>query len=156
MSTISFFRTIENKHDMYRGKDCMKKFCEFLRECVMKIINFKKKKMKLLIKEQQGSYKNSKIYYICKKKFKNKYLKDKKYCKVRDHCHFTGEYRGAAYRICNLKYSAPRKIPIVFHNRSNYGYHFFIKVLAEEFEKQFTLLGENADIYITFAVLVEK
>ena len=36
--------TIENKHDVYRGKDCMKKFCEFLREEVMKIINFKKKK----------------------------------------------------------------------------------------------------------------
>ena len=83
-------------------------------------------------------------------------MKDKKYCKVRDHCHFTGEYRGTAYRICNLKYNAPRKIPMVFHNWSNYGYHFFIKMLAEEFEKQFTLLGENADIYITFAVLVEK
>ena len=36
----------------------------------MKIINFKKKKMKLLIKEQQGSYKNSEIYYICKKNSK--------------------------------------------------------------------------------------
>ena len=127
MSTISFFRTIENKHDMYRGKDCMKKFCEFLRECVMKIINFKKKKMKLLTKEQQGSYKNSKIYYICKKKFKNKYLKDKKYCKVRDHCHYTTEYRGAAHSIHNFKYSIPKNIPIVFHNGSNYDYHFIIK-----------------------------
>ena len=43
MSTISSFRSIE-KHDVYRGKDCMKRFCEFLREHVMKIINFKKKK----------------------------------------------------------------------------------------------------------------
>ena len=39
MSTISFFRSIENKHDVYRGKDCMKKFCELLREHAMKIIN---------------------------------------------------------------------------------------------------------------------
>ena len=38
--TISSFRRIENKHDVYRGKDCMKKFCEFLREHPMKIINF--------------------------------------------------------------------------------------------------------------------
>ena len=30
MSTISSCKTIENKHDVYRGKDCMKKFCEFL------------------------------------------------------------------------------------------------------------------------------
>ena len=32
MSTISSFRSIENKHGVYRGKDCMKKFCDFLRE----------------------------------------------------------------------------------------------------------------------------
>ena len=51
MSTITAFRSIENKHDVYRGKDCMKYFCEFLREHAMKIISFKKKKMKLLTKE---------------------------------------------------------------------------------------------------------
>ena len=43
MSTISSFKNIENRHDVYRGKDCMKKFCESLREHAMKIINFKKK-----------------------------------------------------------------------------------------------------------------
>ena len=53
----------------------MKKFCKFLREHVMKIINFKKKKMEILIKEQQESYKNAKICYICKEKFENEYLK---------------------------------------------------------------------------------
>ena len=44
MSTISSSRTIENMHDVYRGKDCMKKFCESLREHAKKIINFKRKK----------------------------------------------------------------------------------------------------------------
>ena len=44
MSTISSFKNIENKYDAYRGKDFMKKFCEFSREQAMKIINFKKKK----------------------------------------------------------------------------------------------------------------
>ena len=44
MSRILSFRAIENKHDVCRGKDCMKKFFEFLRERAMKIINFKKKK----------------------------------------------------------------------------------------------------------------
>ena len=52
MSTISSFRSIENKHDVYRDKNCTEKFCEYLRENAMKIINFKKKKMKLLTKEQ--------------------------------------------------------------------------------------------------------
>ena len=45
MSIISSFRSIENKHNVYGGNDCMKKFCEFLREHAMKIINFKKNKV---------------------------------------------------------------------------------------------------------------
>ena len=53
--------------------------------------------------------------------------------KVRDHCHYTGEYRGATQSICNLKYSVPKKIRIIFHNGHNYDYHFIIKGLAEEF-----------------------
>ena len=48
MSTISSFKSMENKHDVYRGKNCMKTFCESLRENAMKITNFKKKKMKFL------------------------------------------------------------------------------------------------------------
>ena len=48
-------------HDVYRGKYCMKRFCESLREHAMKIINFKKKKMRLSIKKQQESYENAKI-----------------------------------------------------------------------------------------------
>ena len=51
--------------------------------------------MKLLTKEQQESYENGKICYICGEKFENKYLKDKKYRKVRDCCYYTGKYRGA-------------------------------------------------------------
>ena len=61
----------------------MKSFCESLREHAMKIINFKKKKIKLLTKEQRESYENAKFCYICKEKLEYKYLKDKKYCKVR-------------------------------------------------------------------------
>ena len=40
MSTLSLFKSIENKHDVYGGKDCMKKCCESLKEHPMKIINF--------------------------------------------------------------------------------------------------------------------
>ena len=49
-----------------------------------------------------------------------------------------------------------KKIPIVFHNGSNYDYHFIIKELAQEFQKQFTCLGENTEKYITFTVPIEK
>ena len=45
MSTRSSFESIENKHDVRRGKDCMKKFCKSLREYTIQIINFKEKRM---------------------------------------------------------------------------------------------------------------
>ena len=61
MSTISSCRSIENKHGIYRGKDCMKKLCESLREDAMKIFNFKKEKLKLVTKEQQESHENAKF-----------------------------------------------------------------------------------------------
>ena len=56
MTTISSFRSIENKHDVYRGKDCMKKFCESLREYAMKIINFKKKKNEVINKKNSRNH----------------------------------------------------------------------------------------------------
>ena len=128
----------------------MRKFCGSLREHAVKIINFKKKKMKLLVKQQQETYENANICYICKENLENKYLKDKKkYCKVRDHCHYTGQDKGAAHSICNLKYSVPKKIPIDFHNESIYDYHSIIKKLAKLFKKEFTCLGENTEKYIT-------
>ena len=61
----------------------------------------------------------------------------KKYFKVKDHCHYTEKYRGAAHNICNLRYKIPTEIPVVFHNSSAYDYHFIIKELAEEFEGEF-------------------
>ena len=77
----------------------MKKFCESVTDYAMEIINFnKKKKWRSLTNELQKSYENAKIYYVCKEKFE-----DENYCTVRDHCYFTGEYRGAAHSICNLK-----------------------------------------------------
>ena len=50
----------------------------------------------------------------------------------------------------------PKRIPTVFHNGSNYDYRFIIKELAEEFNKQFTCLGDNTEKYITFTVPIEK
>ena len=55
----------------------MKKYCKSLREYAMQIISFKRKKMKLLTNECQGSYENTKICYVCKETFEDKYIKDK-------------------------------------------------------------------------------
>ena len=84
MSIISLFGSIENKYDTYRVKDCMKKFCGYWREHTMNIIDLKNE---VLTKEQQESFKKTKIYYICREEFEKKYVKDKKFCKVRDHYH---------------------------------------------------------------------
>ena len=119
MSTISSFKIIENRHDAYRSKNSMKTFCESLIEHAMKIMNFKKKKMNLLTKEQQELYENAKTCSICKEKFENKYLKDKKYSKVRDHCDCAREYKSVVNSIYNLKYSVSKKPPVVFPNGSS-------------------------------------
>ena len=110
----SFDKT-KNKLDYYKGKDCMKKFCKDLREHATKIINYEKKRTIQLTTEEKIHYNEQEICYICKKEFDKS---DKKHYKVRDHCHYTGKYRGAAHNICNLRYKIPKEIPVVFHNGS--------------------------------------
>ena len=82
ISTISSFTSIENKHNVYRGNNCMKTFFIFLKEHAMNINNFRKRKIKLLTKEQQESYENTKICYTSMDKFENKYLRDKNIVKL--------------------------------------------------------------------------
>ena len=134
------FDKSKNKLNYYRGDDCMKKFCKELRKHATKIINYEKKKMIPLTTKEKIYHNKQKICYICKKEFNNN---DKKNYKVRDHCHYTGKYRGPTHNICNLRYKVPKEIPIVFHNGSTYDYHFIIKELVKEFEGNFECLGEN-------------
>ena len=107
-----------------------------------------------LAQEEQYKHDTRTFCFLCKKTFfedvKNNYIK------VRDHCHYTGKYRGAAHKICNLMYNTPRKMPVVFHNGSSYDYHFIIKGLAEEYDGDFECLGENKEKYITFSVPIKK
>ena len=148
MFTSCSFDESKNKLNYYRGKDCMKKFCKDLKEHATRIINYEKKKIIPLTKEEKINYNDQQICYICKKEFEKG---DKKHHKVRDHCHYTGKYRGAAHNICNLRYKVPKEIPVVFHNGSTYDYHFIINDLVKEFEGNFDCLGEN-----TFSVPLKK
>ena len=88
--------------------------------------------------------------HICLKEFN-----DPKNRRVRDHCHYMGEYRGAAHNNCNLKYKIPDHIPIVFHNLSGYDAHLFIKELGRKFNKNdIGAIAENKEKYISFNVKI--
>ena len=122
----------------------MRIFCKDLKGHATKIIDFKKKTMIPLTKEQEDNYNKENICYICKREFNNEF------------CQFTGKYRGAAHNTCNLRYKIPQNIPVIFHNGSTYDYHFIIKELACEFDGKFDCLGENTEKYITFSVPIKK
>ena len=79
------------------------------------------------------------------KKSLKKLTKSKKYWKIRDYCHYTGQYRGAPKSICNLKFSVLNEIGVVFHNGASYDHQFTIKELASKFERQYKCLGENTE-----------
>ena len=157
--TCCKFDKSENERKYYRGRDCMKMFCNDLKEQKMRTINYEQKPMITLTNEENESYENQQIYHICEREFcTNKDNKEefKKMQKVRDHCHYTGKYRAAAHSICNLCFKIKKEIPVVFHNGSAYDYHFIIKYLAREFKGYLTYLGENTEKYITFSVPIKK
>ena len=80
--------------------------------------------------------------------------------KVKDHCHLTGKYRGAAHQDCNLKYKEPSFIPVIFHNLSGYDAHLFIKQLgavSSTTSGNINCIANTEEKYISFTkkILVE-
>ena len=100
-----------------------------------------------LTKSQLKKHKKAKICHICFKEFNEK-------GKVRDHCHYTGLYRGAAHFGCNLRYKIPNYIPVVFHNLAGYDAHLFIKELAKH-TKDIGVIAKNVEDYISFSTKVD-
>ena len=123
----------------------------------MKIINYEKKEMIPLTYEENKCYKEQETCHICEEKLcmdkDDENYKNKR--KVKDHCHYTGKFRGAAHSKCNLNYKVPKDIPIIIHNAS-YDTHFIINQLAEEFKGELNCIGENMEKYITFSVPIKK
>ena len=110
---------------IYRGKDCIETFCNYIKEEAHRLYHmFPEKPMDPLTKKQWKKYKRSTKCHICYKPFTQTNLK------VRDHCHYTGLYRGPVHSLCNLRYKIPSYIPVVFHNLSGYNAHLFIRELG--------------------------
>ena len=123
----------------------------------MEIIKHEKKEMTPLTHEENNFYNKQEICYICKEKFCMD-KDDKNYInkrKVKDHCHYTGKFRGAAHSKCNLNYKVPKEIPIIIHN-ATYDTHFIINQLAIEFKGELNCIGDNMEKYITFSVPIKK
>ena len=159
LDLVCSFESKEDKHNFYRKNDYIKNFYSELKELGTKVVNYEQKEMTPLATDDAFLYESQKVCYICKRGFC--YYKKKKefkiYQKVRDHCHYTGKFRGAAHSICNLRYKVPKEIPVKIHNDSKYDYHFIIKKLAQEFRgEEFERLGENTAKYISFSVLIKK
>ena len=146
----------------YRGTDCMKKFARALKIMAKIIIDTPQKSMTPLTDEENRNHERSNLCHICNEKFIHDKENEKyhEYFKVRDHCHYTGKYRGAAHSKCNLQYKGKERkgnkdIPAVFHNGSKYGYHFIINKLAKGIDG-ITCLGDDTEKYITFKIPLKK
>ena len=122
--------------------DAIDIFIKWLKEDVKDIANIKIKPVEITKEEEKQFYKASDCW-ICGEALG----KDR----VKDHCHYTGRYRGPAHNICNLKYSKPNSISVFFHNLSGYDSHLFIKKLGSPNKKEnIDCIPNNEEKYISF------
>ena len=131
---------------IFKGKDCINKFIgwvlnkqKWTRRIAKKYFN----KRLIMTNEDEEIYNNSQICWICKEKLNTD--------KVRDHCHVTGEFRGAAHNKCNLKLRAPKKLPIIFHNLQGYDGHIIFKEL-NNFDVDISVIPKGIDKYMSIIV----
>ena len=134
----------------YTGEDAMEKFVEWIGEDVKKIANIPDVEM-IFGPDELDQFNGATKCWICKGEFDDTvdekgYRKNEK---VKDHCHYTGIFRGAAHNSCNLKYKKPKFIPVVFHNLSGYDSHLFIKNLGYT-AGNIDCIPNNEEKYISF------
>ena len=142
------YRDVDNPLRLYRGKDCIETFCNYIKGEARRLYHmFPEKPMDPLTKKQWKKYKQSTKCHICYKPFT---LRDPK---VRDHCHYTGLYRGPAHSLCNLRYKIPSYIPVVFHNLSGYDAHLFIRELGAH-TSDMEVIAKNKEDCISFSIKV--
>ena len=124
------------------GEDVIDIFIKWLEEGVKAIANIKPKQM-IFTEEDRKQFNKASDCWICEEELGND--------RVRDHCHFTGRYRGPAHNSCNLKYRKPKSISVFFHNLSGYDSHLFIKKLGTPDKKEnIKCIPNNEEKYITF------
>ena len=126
--------------------DTTETFIKWLEEDVKIIANLGNKPMDIT-PEVEEQFKQASNCWICGNLLN---LEDK----VRDHCHFTGRYRGAAHNRCNLQYSKPNNISVFFHNLTGYDSHLFIKKLNKTMGT-IDCIPNNEENYISFSKTIK-
>ena len=105
------------------------------------------REMRLSCLEEQ-SFKNSRHCWVCRKQFTLIDQVAHNDPPVRDHCHYTGKYRGAAHNSCNLRIRRTRTIPVLFHNFTNYDNHLFVRSLGK-IEGDINVIARNDEKHIS-------
>ena len=128
-------------------EDISKKFIENVVKLTHMIYKnyYQKPKLLVLSKEEEKEFQSATKCHICEEKLSL----DKK-SNLKDHCHFTGKYRGAAHNQCNLSCRKPLILPVIFHNLQGYDAHLFIKQLAKVAGK-LTSIPSTEEKYISFS-----
>ena len=94
--------------------------------------------------EENESFERSNICWICGKLIDF----DEK---VRDHCHITGKYRGAAHWNCNINLKISKKVPVIFHNLKGYDSHLILRELSK-FDCKISVIPNDLDNYMRFSL----
>ena len=142
------YRDVDNPLRLYRGKDCIETFCNYIKGEARRLYHmFPEKPMDPLTKKQWKKYKRSTKCHICYKPFTQTNLK------VRDHCHYTGLYRGPVHSLCKLRYKIPSYIPVVFHNLSGHDAHLFVRELCGH-TSDMEVITKNKEDHISFSIKV--
>ena len=113
-------------------EDISKRFINHLTKLTHQIYQeyYTKPKPYNLTSQEEKDFQSATKCHICEQKL-SRDKKTGKILKVRDHCQFTGKYRGAAHNDCNLKCRKPLFSPVIFHNLQGYDAHLFIKQLEK-------------------------
>ena len=139
------FKPILRKYTKTKPEDAdaMDVFIKWLEEDVKAIANIEEKEM-IFTEEDRKQFNKASDCWIC-----GEYLGNDR---VRDHCHYTGRYRGPAHNSCNSKYRKPKSISVFFHNLSGYDSHLFIKKLGSPNKKEnIDCIPNNEEKYISFS-----
>ena len=91
--------------------------------------------------EEEHLFQQSNSCWICKK------LIDNDEEKVRDHCHVTGKFRGAAHWNCNINFQLTKKVPVIFHNLRGYDSHLIFNEL-DKFDVKINVIPNRLEKYM--------